>query len=695
MNDRNDINQLKEKIDNLETIINESPDIIVMKDGEGKYIFANNHALKLYKLNKDSYIGKTDEELSLVSPIFKQVYKAYMESDRQASAYGQSIKTDEVVNEQGHIYEVVKIPLFYDDGSRKALIVMSRDVTERVQSKRDLAESEERYRLILENTTDLIFVFDKNGRITFASPSVEKVIGIDKNRLLGNTRYEGMHPDDIDEGRKVLQEVFQEGKGKSTLFRFISAKKETIWVETNLEPVFIEGEVTSVVAVSRDVTEKKRLEDELKHMAFHDILTGVPNRRAFLDKLQEAITSTKNDKFALLLLDVDRFKWVNDTFGHGVGDNLLIQFVRRITKCLRKNDVIARLGGDEFVVLLPHISHENEAELIATRILDSLQNKWEINEHEFVTTSSIGISIFPDTSRDASALMKCADMTLYKAKQTGRNNFQFYQDPSSDLTDKVMVQDLEKAIINNELFLVYQPKYNLATKELNSVEALIRWQHPTRGLISPLEFIHLAEDNNLIIPITMWVLEKVCIQLKDWCVKGYKKVPISVNISAKHLEKGTLVEDVKKIINSTNTNPECLMLEITESVMISNPSLAIETIHELKELGMKIAIDDFGTGFSSLSYLLKLPVDILKLDKSFIGELSDRKNMSFVDAIVKLAHNLDLSVVAEGIETEQQHQILNQYGCDFGQGYFYSKPLISNQLVKSFLENDELMKFIK
>ena len=556
-----------------------------------------------------------------------------------------------------------------------------------VKEERKLQEYETKYRLIAENTTDLVTLLDADMKILYSSPSHRTVLGIVLNEG-SEFPYKLVHKEDIERVVKCFQNVLETKEQNSVEFRFKHKEGSFIWLETTMTPVYGENqELHHILCVSKEVTERKQYEAELENMAFHDYLTGSYNRRLFMERLLHTMNQAKSrqEPFFVMFLDLDQFRWVNNTLGHDVGDELLIQFVKRVKACIRKEDTLARLSGDEFAILLTGISIEDVGNL-AKRILSALQEPWKIKNHEFKTTSSIGIGIYPNCGGDISTLLKHANQALHKAKQFGKNNYQF----CGKLTDfnNSFESDIQRAILNNEFYLVYQPKFNLLTKRIESLEALIRWNHPQKGMIAPSEFISRAEELDLIVPITHWVLEQVGKQMKKWQLLGFHKVPVSVNISPQHFEKGTLVEDILNLIKKAEIEPQYLILEMTESTMIQDFDTTIQTIQKLKQMGVQIAIDDFGTGFSSLSYLMKLQVDVLKLDKSFVEELTNQKNASLVHSIISLAHNLNLRVVAEGIETEDQLQILAQYGCDLGQGYLFSKPLMSEQIEKMLLKKE-------
>ncbi|NEU30320.1 EAL domain-containing protein [bacterium LRH843] len=682
---KNELIQAKETV---ESYFTSTVDAIYIVDRD-EQIIDNNPAFEtMYGYTKDEIIGKN---ISILIP----------EGETRAAALyemifaGESAQDIEVVRRRkdGSIVDVSLSlsPLRNAEGTITSIVAYTRDISEKKKQERLVIESEARYRLITENMTDLVAQVDADGAMIYASPSFQKVVGR-QPRAGEKECFTYIHEEDRDQVINCFKNVIADQRNGRFECRVKHGDGHYIWLDTKLTAVLNEqGELQHVLCLAREVTERKQHEEELVRMAFYDYLTGALNRRLFMDHLDRTLAQAKrnSDSFAVMSLDFDRFKWVNDSLGHDVGDELLIQFVRRVKKCIREVDILARLGGDEFSILLPGVATLADVEKVAKRILSALQQPWTIKGHEFVTTSSIGIGLYPQCGDDTLLIMKHVDQALYKAKQFGRNNYQFCNQ-SMELIEMTSTlsfeEDVLRATENDEFYLVYQPKFNLSTNQVESVEALIRWEHHQKGLILPNQFIAHAERLNLIIPITKWVLEEVGRQSKEWKAAGYQPIPVSVNISIKHFEKGALVRDLEQMIERDIIDPEYIIIELTESMVIHDMDSIIHTISRLKQLGIKIAIDDFGTGFSSLSYLMKLHVDQLKLDQTFVRELTDQKNSTIVHSIVSLAHNLNLRVVAEGIETENQHQLLAQYGCDSGQGYFFSKPLIGKQLERVFLK---------
>jgi diguanylate cyclase (GGDEF)-like protein/PAS domain S-box-containing protein len=437
---------------------------------------------------------------------------------------------------------------------------------------------------------------------------------------------------------------------------------------------------THYVAIFSDITTIKANEERLHRLAYYDALTELPNRILFNDRLNQAIAraSRNNQMVAVMLLDLDRFKIINDTLGHLAGDTLLTDVARRIGNCMRESDTVARLGGDEFIVVLPDLDNINHATLVAQKIIDILSHPFTLENQEVFITASIGISFYPSSGDNAEMLVKTADIAMYHAKEQGRNNYQFYRSSASDETSALFALEhsLRRALERNELSLHYQPQIDIETNAITGMEALLRWQHPERGMIPPLEFIPLAEETGLIIPIGEWVLRSACAQNKEWQDAGLPPVRIAVNLSVRQLKQKNLVARIEEILAETGLDPQWLELELTESMIMNNSENSIQQLTEIKALGIELAIDDFGTGYSSLSYLKRFPIDRVKIDQSFVqGVCCDPDDAAISQAIIALATILKLKVTAEGVETQDQLSFLREHQCCDAQGYLFSRPL--------------------
>jgi diguanylate cyclase (GGDEF)-like protein len=419
---------------------------------------------------------------------------------------------------------------------------------------------------------------------------------------------------------------------------------------------------------------------EIEHLAYHDALTGLPNRPLFIDRLIVSVAqaSRSGQLLAVLFLDLDRFKDINDSLGHSTGDQLLKAVAERIRRCVREGDTVARFGGDEFTLLVPRVENIEDAAKIAQKIIETLKIPFEINERELFVTTSIGISIYPTDGLDAETLVRSADMAMYRAKDSGRDNYQLYAPAMNALALQRLALEnmLRKALTHKELVLHYQPLVDVRTRAVIGMEALVRWEQPDLGMLLPAHFISVAELSGLIIPMGQWVLDAACRQLRTWQRKLHRNLYVSVNLSARQFQQPDLVEQVQAAVRENGIDPASLELEITESNAMANAENSIHTLRELKALGVRIAMDDFGTGYSSLNYLKRFPIDTLKLDQSFVRDINiEPSDAAIVSAAIAMAHSLKLDVVAEGVETEEQLAFLQKQGCDIIQGYFFSPPL--------------------
>ena len=445
--------------------------------------------------------------------------------------------------------------------------------------------------------------------------------------------------------------------------------------------------LTGLIILDFVYRKEKRSRNKLKHFANYDSLTELPNRHAYKEKINTLITKSKSKRVSLMFMDLDNFKTVNDSLGHTVGDLLLQQVTKRIEKSIDSYEIFSRFGGDEFVLLCTGEKSIEKAEECAIAIHKLLKKPFMLKGYEVYTNVSIGISTYPDNALDAETLLKNADVAMYNSKQSGRSQYSFYDREMLNLsTNRLMLEsELHKALKNNELFMLYQPQILLKDESLKGVEALIRWQHPTKGLISPVEFIPLAENNGLIMPIGQWIIEGACKQLSFWKESKMKNISISINISAKQILHQNLCHYIENAIEKYSIDSSLLELEITESVVMENISETIKILHNMKKLGVSIAIDDFGTGYSSLSYLKKLPIDKLKIDREFIkGIPDDKDDIAITNAIINLATSLDLKIIAEGPETKEHIEFLKKSRCDMAQGYYYYKPLSIKELEELF-----------
>ncbi|MEP6923329.1 MAG: EAL domain-containing protein [Pyrinomonadaceae bacterium] len=543
--------------------------------------------------------------------------------------------------------------------------------------------SEKRFRSLVQNSSDAVLIVGKDLVIRYVTPSVERVFGYSPDDIIGRKFNELVHPDDIPQVLGYFKNLINKGGlSASVEWRLLNNKGEWIFVENTGNNLFEDENVRGIVVNSRNVTDRRRVEDRMLHDAFHDALTGLPNRALFLDHLKLTLSRAKRSEsllFAVLFIDLDRFKYVNDSLGHHAGDLLLIEVARRIEGCLRPSDTVARLGGDEFTILIEDIASLDEVTIIAERVRLKIFEPFDLDGREFVTTVSIGIALGSPEYNSAENVLRDADTAMYHAKVGGKAQFAIFdQDMHARVISTMETEaDMRRAIERKEFFLLYQPIISTSKYTLCGFEALVRWQHPTRGIIAPDDFIPLAEETGLIIPMSLWILREVGKQCALWreSLPG-APLTVSVNISCKHFQQPDLVDQVARVLHETGLEASALKLEITESAVMENTERTAEKLKGLRALGIELSLDDFGTGYSSLSYLHRFPLDILKIDRSFVSRLEDEgEHFEIVKTIISLAKSLGMKTVAEGVETERQFIKLQNLNCDFAQGFFFSKPL--------------------
>jgi diguanylate cyclase (GGDEF)-like protein/PAS domain S-box-containing protein len=580
-------------------------------------------------------------------------------------------------------------------GAQVALALESAALTEDLHRRR----SDERFRRLVQNSSDLITVMEANWTIRYQTPSVERVLGYQPDELLGTNLAELIHLQDAERMAQLLARTSgHDGINGPVECRMQHQDGRWLTVETISSHVDDE-ELRGYVLTSRDVTDRRALEDQLKHQAFHDALTGLANRALFANRVQHLLERRHwhGVGCAVFFLDLDDFKTVNDSLGHAAGDELLRAVADRLRGHLRAGDTAARLGGDEFALLLEELVDEREVLAAADRIISALQAPFAVQGKELVARASIGIALpDPDRPQEADELLRNADMAMYTAKTNGKGRYEWFA-PSmhAAVVERLeLTADLRRAVERSELFVLYQPIIDLATGRRTGVEALVRWRHPQRGLVGPDEFIALAEETGLILPLGHLVLEQACRHGARWQQQHGRELTINVNLSIRQLQDPGFVSEVTEILAASQLRAQCLTLEITESLLMQDTEAAVEKLTELKRLGVRVAIDDFGTGYSSLSYLQRLPIDILKIPKPFIdGIVKTSDESALARAIIKLARTLRLETIAEGIEQQEQWDKLRELDCDLGQGYFFSKPVDSDDIDALLARESQTSKF--
>ncbi|MBF0567801.1 MAG: EAL domain-containing protein [Nitrospirae bacterium] len=549
---------------------------------------------------------------------------------------------------------------------------------------------------ILDIVGALVLILDKDGRVIYFNHTCEEISGYDFAEIKGKCLWNVLTREEDAESARVNFEKILKGNYPAAYENFWNGKdgSEHLIAWSNTALVDEKSEVTYVIATGIDITERKLTEQRLQYLSYFDSLTDLPNRTLFYDRLSHVLGHSRryNQMFALLFLDLDGFKFINNSLGHDMGDMLLKMAASRLPNCVRESDTVAHAGADEFVIILPLLEKVQEASLVAEKILDAFSTPFYLDVHECFISMSIGISIYPDDGDDIDTLLKNSDVAMYQAKNKGGNTYQFYNPEMNAraLRRLKLENNLRKALERNEFVLHYQPKIDLNTWSVSGVEALIRWLNPQFGMISPVEFVPLAEETGLIITIGEWVLRTACAQAKHWQDIGHKGILMSVNLSARQFKSQNLVLLIENILKETGLSPEFLELELTETVVMDDAEKAIKILREIKNMGIHIAIDDFGMGYSSLSYLKRFPIDCLKIDRSFVSDITtDTDDAAIATAIIAMSHSLKLKVIAEGVETDGQLEFLRALDCDEAQGYLFSKPL-SSEDIKAYLASKKL-----
>jgi diguanylate cyclase (GGDEF)-like protein/PAS domain S-box-containing protein len=580
---------------------------------------------------------------------------------------------------------------------------------ERRRLKRDnesiqlrLEESENLHKFIVNNSPDMIYLLDENGCFTYINERVESLLGYKRDEVLGEHFSTIIYEDDMDAASFTFNERRSGDRATRSAELRLRCKyhdqpryfeSRTVSIELSSIGVYSlddnnKKSFIGTYGVARDITERKQAEELIKYQLHHDLLTNLPNRTLFRDRLNMAMAQSKRTgkKLAILYLDMDRFKIINDSLGHFVGDELLQSVAQRLRSELREADTLARVGGDEFNLLIPEINDVQDVKNLADKIIRITSDPFIIKDEEIFASFSIGISIYPGDGDTKDALIKNADIAMYKVKKAGKNGYAFYaEEMKSTFSQSLDIENgLRKAISTDELCLHYQPQYDIQQQKMVGVEALVRWQHPERGMILPNEFINVAEESGLIIPLGEWVMRKACTDIRRWLDEESIKLSLSVNISVQQLELEQFAAKTLKIIKRLDLPKNVLELEITEHAIMQDMESAIQTLTQLSNRGVRIAIDDFGTGYSSLGYLQALPINTLKMDRSFVQGIKSSGDNSIINAIIAMAKGLNLDLIAEGVEEKHQIEHLLKAGCYLAQGFYYGRPMPESELIQAF-----------
>lgn len=660
------------------------PGMAFIKDLESRYIYVNQAYENMLRATEGEWLQRQAGAF-----LDAETATRLEEDDKKVLARESYVRgVQQVVHKDGgkvHYLEVVKFPL-----RRKGEIIAiggyATDITRRQRAERALLDSEQSYRIMAEYTYDWETWVGADGLVRFVSPASEEITGYPREYFVESAAFieSVIHIDDLQAYRTLMQQMVEGSEQGHLEFRVVRPDGRERWVNMRVRRVHDhKGGYLGLRMSCRDFTDRKLLELRLHHEAFHDPLTKLPNRSLCLDRITQALERSKrreNYHYAVIFLDLDRFKIINDSLGHSVGDQLLVEVSQRLQQSIRSLDTVARLGGDEFVILLEEITSMREAIRIVQRLRQEVQEPCNIMGHDVHVTASIGIVLSPAIYDRPEDLLRNANIAMHRAKDMGRNRIKVFNSRMLEEAVKLMrvENDLRNALERNELFLLYQPILALQSGDVTGLEALVRWRHPKKGVLTPDAFLDIAEDTGLIIPLGRWVLSQACTTMAAWRqeVEEAKRLTVNVNLTLKQLRHPSLVDDLERILEESQLPPENLKIEVPEMVLMDNPEVGIIMLNRIKSVGVQLSIDDFGAGYSSLNYLQRFPVNTLKVDNSFISRMGEEAgNCEIVRAVIALAHSLNLDVVAEGVEVEEQRTMLTSLDCESGQGFLFSRPV--------------------
>jgi diguanylate cyclase (GGDEF)-like protein/PAS domain S-box-containing protein len=688
---------LREMRDRFRSIFDHAPIGVAMVSLEGRYLQVNGSLCEILGYSEEELQALTWQEITHPDDLATSSDYARRTVEGEFPKYHLDKRFRHA---EGHtVWASLSVSLVRDSkGEPLNFVSQIQDVTERKKIEKRIKESEERFRSLVQNSSDIITILEADGTVRYVSPAVERITGYKPDEQVGTNAFGSVHPDDCDRALDNFAEVLKK-PGLHPPLEFRVPHKDGSWryLEHVVNNLLDDPAVRGVVINSWDITERKDLVEQLSYQAFHDPLTGLPNRALFMDRLEHALTraNRRGSKVAVLFMDLDNFKVINDSLGHKVGDQLLVATAERLKACVRPEDTAARLGGDEFTILVEDVTDVGEVVQIAERIAEILRPPFALQDQEVFATISTGITINSTAHEQPEDLLRHADLAMYRAKHRGRARYEVFE-PSMDakaVERLILETGLRRALVREQFRVYYQPIVALANDMIAGVEALVRWEHPQRGLLLPEAFLSVAEETSLIVRIGQWVLREAGKQARIW-QEHYPSIPpltISVNLSTREFFHPKLVAEV---LGESEIDPASLQLEITEGAMRSNgTSSADRTLRNLKRMGVQLAIDDFGLGYSSLSYLKRFPVDFLKIDRSFIAGLGGEpngvssKDTEIVKAMIELTHALGLKVIAEGVESAEQLRRLRNMKCDFAQGNYFSEPLPSEALAVILAED--------
>jgi diguanylate cyclase (GGDEF)-like protein/PAS domain S-box-containing protein len=686
--------QLRTADERLKITIDSVQDYAILSlDKGGRIDSWNGGAAQLFLFDQTEILG---EDMAILFPAEDQERGILANRRREAIETGRSESSTWFVRKDGSRFfgNDVLTTIRDENGYVGGFSEVIRDVTDRKALEEALFEEKERAQVTLNSIGDAVLSTDLSGKVTYLNLLAERMTGWSCAEAAGRPLAEVFNIID-GETREAAQNpvelAVQQGKTVPLPSNCILIRRDGFEspIADSAAPIHDRGgQITGAVIVFRDVSVERAMSLQLSHMAQYDVLTDLPNRTLLNDRLTQAIASARRHDtgLAVLFVDLDRFKQINDSFGHAMGDALLQSVAHRLLACVRTSDTVSRLGGDEFVILLSELGHVEDAVMAANKVLSALAAPHRVAQHDLDVTVSIGVSTFPFDGQDAETLIKNADTAMYHAKENGRNNYQFFEQGMNEraVGRQVLEGSLRHALERQEFVLHFQPKVNLETGAITGSEALIRWLHPDRGLVPPAQFVPIAEDSGLILPIGQWVLREACRQARSWLDAGLGPMPVAVNISTLEFRGKHFLEGIRAILLETGLPPHFLELELTESVLMQHPESTVSVLRALKSIGVRLAVDDFGTGYSSLSYLRRFPIDVLKLDRSFVHDIAspETNDASIVSAVITMGKSLKYRVIAEGVETKEQLTFLQAHRCDEGQGFYFSPPVPPGQFAE-------------
>ena len=672
-----------------EQLIDIAPEAIAILDLDDRAIRVNEEFCRLFQYSEESSIGRRMEDL-----IVPEQLKAESLSLSARAMGGARFEVEtRRMRKDGTLVDVsILVKPIATENDEPATYVIYRDITASKQAQEALKKSEERHRTVLEAAPDPVIVREMAGGVIYLNPAFTRVFGWNLDECQNRT-IDFVPEENLPETQQFLAHIQQGSSFSGVETRRFTKDGRLVDVSISGAVFFdTEGNPEGYVNTLQDISDRRRKDEELRYIAYHDTLTGLPNRKSFYmcldDLLQHSSRRNSDRTWALMFLDLDKFKQVNDSLGHDTGDQLLKGVADRLKTCLRETDRLFRLGGDEFTIILTNLSHDIDVARVARKILTAIKRSFRFNGHEIFTATSIGISVFPNDGWDVEGLVKNADMAMYAAKENGGSEYRFFTEEMNHkaLHRMRMESNLRKALDRNELVLYYQPLVNEANR-IMGMEALLRWNHPELGLILPADFIRITEETGIIVPVGRWVLQTACIQTKRWHDMGFADLFVAVNLSARQLNEPDFEQMVVDVVNASGLPPENLRLEVTESSVIQNPEVCIAKMRNLRAKGITFSIDDFGIGYSSLGYLKRFPIDTLKIDRSFISDAMNNKgDQEIIKTIIAMARSLNIDAVAEGVETQDQKDFLASHGCHSMQGFLFAHPVPVNQF-KNLLEH--------